>query len=144
MDDQESLYLLLMNCQLVPSSFFYWVLCFPFNFCHLFQYWKLVLCNKSCRYIFLSYLFFAFPLPIWKEFPTFPSHLKRRRSPQESEKNSRVVPPFQESPRCVSPFKRNLFSLHCLDVQAEDRLPPRVHVGQPCGKASWERHEGKP
>ncbi|KAI4550395.1 hypothetical protein MJT46_018560 [Ovis ammon polii x Ovis aries] len=57
---------------------------------------------------------------------------------RKGERNSRVVPPFQESPRCVSPFQRNLFSLHCLDVQAEDRLPPRVHVGQHCGKASWE------
>ncbi|KAI4572651.1 hypothetical protein MJT46_005719 [Ovis ammon polii x Ovis aries] len=55
---------------------------------------------------------------------------------RKGERNSRVVPPFQESPRCVSPFQRNRFSLHCLDVQAEDRLPPRVHVGQPCGKAS--------
>ncbi|KAI4550394.1 hypothetical protein MJT46_018559 [Ovis ammon polii x Ovis aries] len=34
-------------------------------------------------------------------------------------------------------------SLHCLDVQAEDRLPQRVHVGQPCGKASWESIVGK-
>ena len=42
----------------------------------------------------------------------------------------------------------NLFSLHCLDFQAEDRLTPRWHVGQPCGKASWkaswERLVGKP
>ncbi|KAI4565503.1 hypothetical protein MJT46_008878 [Ovis ammon polii x Ovis aries] len=63
---------------------------------------------------------------------------------RKGERNSRVVPPFQESPRCVSPFQRNRFSLHCLDVQAEDRLPPRVHVGQPCGKASWESLVGKP
>ena len=27
-----------------------------------------------------------------------------------------------------------LFSLHCLDFQAEDRLTPQWHVGQPCGK----------
>ncbi|KAI4564023.1 hypothetical protein MJT46_009821 [Ovis ammon polii x Ovis aries] len=60
---------------------------------------------------------------------------------RKGERNSRVVPPFQESPRCVSPFQRNLFSLHCLDVQAEDRIPPRVHVGQPCRKTSWERQE---
>ncbi|KAI4562108.1 hypothetical protein MJT46_011070 [Ovis ammon polii x Ovis aries] len=26
---------------------------------------------------------------------------------------------------------------------AEDRLSPRVHVGQPCGKASWESLVGK-
>ncbi|KAI4551172.1 hypothetical protein MJT46_017424 [Ovis ammon polii x Ovis aries] len=62
---------------------------------------------------------------------------------RKGERKSRVVPPFQESPRCVSPFQRNLFSLHCLDVQAEDRLPPRVHVEQPCGKASWESLVGK-
>ncbi|KAI4567177.1 hypothetical protein MJT46_008390 [Ovis ammon polii x Ovis aries] len=62
---------------------------------------------------------------------------------RKGERNSRVVPPFQESPRCVSPFQRNLFSLHCLEVQAEYRLPPRVHVGQPCGKASWESLVGK-
>ena len=59
-------------------------------------------------------------------------------------RNSRVVPPFPESPRCLSPFQGNLFSLHCLDFQAEDRLTSRWHVGQPCGKASWEILVGKP
>ena len=49
-----------------------------------------------------------------------------------------VVPPFPESPRCLSPFQGNLFSLNCLDFQAEDRLTPRWHVGQPYGKAPWE------
>ena len=58
--------------------------------------------------------------------------------------NYRVVQPFPESPRCLSPFQGNLFSLHCLDVQAEDRLTPQWHVGQPCGKASWEILVGKP
>ena len=46
------------------------------------------------------------------------------------------MPPFPESPRCLSPFQGNVFSLHCLHFQAEDRLTPRWHVGQPCGKAS--------
>ena len=55
-----------------------------------------------------------------------------------------MVPPFPESPKCLSPFQGNLFSLHCLDFQAEDRLTPRWHVGQPCGKASWESLVGKP
>ena len=54
-----------------------------------------------------------------------------------------VVPPFPESTRCLSPFQGNLFSLHCLDFQAECRLTPRWHVGQPCGKASWESLMGK-
>ena len=63
---------------------------------------------------------------------------------RKRERNSRVVPPFPESPGCLSPFQGNLFSLHCLDVQAEDRLTPRWHVGQPCGKASWESLVAKP
>jgi len=29
-------------------------------------------------------------------------------------------------------------------LAAEDRLTPRWHVGQPCGKASWESLMGKP
>ena len=65
----------------------------------------------------------------------------------KGERESRVVPPFPESPRCLSPFQGNLFSLHCLDVQVEDRLTPRwhvdSHVGKPPGKASWESLEGK-
>ena len=63
---------------------------------------------------------------------------------RKGERNSRVVPPFPESPRCLSPFQGNLFSLHCLDFQAEDRLTPRWHVGQPCVTASWEMLVGKP
>ena len=66
----------------------------------------------------------------------------------KGERESRVVPPFPESPRYLSPFQGNLFSLHCLDFQGEDRLTQRWHVGQPCGKASWkasgESIEGKP
>ena len=58
--------------------------------------------------------------------------------------NSRVVQPFPDSRRCLTPFQGNLFSLHCLDFQAEDRLTLRWHVGQPCGKASWESLVGKP
>ena len=62
------------------------------------------------------------------------------------------MPPFPESPSCFRPFQGHLFSLHCLDFQAEDRLTPRWHVGslleslvgQPCGKASWESLVGKP
>ena len=54
------------------------------------------------------------------------------------------MPPFPESPRCLRPFQGNLFSLHCLDFQADDRITPRWHVGQTCGKASWESFVGKP
>ena len=63
---------------------------------------------------------------------------------QKGKRNSRVVPPFPESTRCLSPFQGNLFSLHCLDFKAEGRLTRRWHVGQPRGKASWESLVGKP
>ena len=57
------------------------------------------------------------------------------------------MPQFPESPRCLSPFQGNLFSLHCLNFQAKDGLTPRWHVGQPCGKATTEslvgKHRGK-
>ena len=63
---------------------------------------------------------------------------------RKGERNSRVVPPFPETTRCLSPFQGNLFSLHCLDFQDENRLTPRWHVRQPCGKTSRESLEGKP
>ena len=53
------------------------------------------------------------------------------------------MPPFPKSPRYLSPFQGNLFSLHCHGFQAKDRLTPRWHVGQPCGKASWDSLVGK-
>ena len=86
----------------------------------------------------------SFPCVLRKEFPAFLSHLKRRHSPQERREEFQVRATFPESPRCLSPFQGNLFSLHCLDFQAEDRLTPRWHVGQPCEKASWESLVGKP
>ena len=54
------------------------------------------------------------------------------------------MPPFPESRRCLSQFQEILFSLHCLDFQAEDQLAPPWYVGESCGKASWENLEGKP
>ena len=86
----------------------------------------------------------SFPCVVGKVFLAFPSHLKRRRSPQERREELQYHAPFPESPGCLSPFQGNLISLHCLDFQAEDRLTPRWHVGQPCGKASWESLLRKP
>ena len=86
----------------------------------------------------------SFPCVVWKEFPAFPSLLKRRRSPQERREELQGRSTIPRDPICLSQFQGNLFSLHCLDFQAEDRRTPRWHVGQPCGKASPERLEGKP
>ena len=73
-------------------------------------------------------------------FPTRLSHKAFPRGfPTSLSHESRVVKPFPESPD-VSVHSREPVSLHCLHFQAEDRLTPRWHVGQPCGKASWESH----
>ena len=79
-----------------------------------------------------------------KEFQAFPSHLKSRRSPQERREELQGRATIYRGARFLSPFQGNLFSLHCHDFQAEDRITPRWHVGQPCGKASWESLVGKP
>ena len=86
----------------------------------------------------------SFPCVFGQVFLAFPSHFKRRRSPQERREELQGRATFPESPRCLNPFQGNLFSQHCLHFQAEDRLTPRWHVGQPCGKASRESLVGKP
>ena len=63
---------------------------------------------------------------------------------RKGQRNSRVVPPFPESSRCLSPFHGHLFSLHCLDIHADDRPTQRWHLGQPCGKACLENLVGMP
>ena len=66
------------------------------------------------------------------------------RSPQEKREELQGRATIPRIPQILSPFQGNLYSLHCLNFQAEDRLTPQWHVGQPCGKASWEIREGKP
>ena len=89
-----------------------------------------------------------FPCVVRKEFLAFPWHLKRRRSPQERREELQGRATIPRVPQMSQSIQGNLFSLHCLNFQAEDRLTPRWHVGQPCGKASWEslvgNLEGKP
>ena len=63
---------------------------------------------------------------------------------RKGQRNSRVVPPFPESSRCLSPCQGHLFSLHCLDIHADDRPTQRWHLGQPCGKACLENLVGMP
>ena len=76
----------------------------------------------------------SFPCVVGKEFPAFRSQLNRRGSPQERREELQGRATIPRDPRCLSPFQENLFSLHCLDCQAEDRLTPRWHVDSPVGK----------
>ena len=86
----------------------------------------------------------SFPCLVGKEFPAFPSHLKRRQSPKErgAELQDRATIPRVPQMSQFIPGKP--VSLHCLDFQDEDPLTPRWHVGRPCGKASCESLVGKP
>ena len=81
---------------------------------------------------------------VGKEFLAFPSHLNRRRSPQERREDLQGRATILRVPQMSQSIRGNLFSLHCLDFQAEDLLTPRWHVEQPCGKASWKSLVGKP
>ena len=86
----------------------------------------------------------SFPCVVGKEFLAFPSHLKRSRSPQESREELQGRATIPRVNQMSPSIQGNLFSLQCLDFQAEDRLTPRWHMGQLCGKASWESLVGKP
>ena len=81
---------------------------------------------------------------VGKEFPAFPSYLKRRRSPQERQEELQGRATIPRVPQMSLSIPGKPVSLHYLDFQAEDRLTPRWHMGQHCGKASWESLVGKP
>ena len=80
----------------------------------------------------------SFPCVFGKEFPAFPSISRGGALHRKGERKSRVVPPFPESPRCLSSFQGNLFSLHCLDFQAEDRLNHGGTWDSPVVKPRWK------
>ena len=85
---------------------------------------------------------------VGKEFPAFPSLLKRRHSPRERREELQGRATIHRVLQMSKSLKGNLFSLHCFDFK------PRVDshhggtwdspVEKPHGKASWESLEGKP
>ena len=86
----------------------------------------------------------SFPCLVGNEFPAFPSHLRRWWSPQKRREELHGRATIRRVPQMSQSIPGKPVFLHCFDFQAEDRLTPRWHVGQPCGKASWESLEGKP
>ena len=77
---------------------------------------------------------------VGKEFPAFPSHLKRRHSPQERRAELEGRATIPRVPQMSQSIPGKPVSLHCLDFQDDDPLTPRWHVGQPFGKALRESH----
>ena len=80
----------------------------------------------------------SFPCVVGKELPAFPSHLKRRRSPQERREELKGRATIPRVPQMSQSIPGKTVFPALPRFHAEDRLTPRWHVGQPCGKASWE------
>ena len=77
----------------------------------------------------------SFPCVLGKEFPAFPSHVKRRRFPQERREELQGRAIFPESPRCLRPFQGNLFP--CIASTFKPRIDSH-HGG------TWDSLVGKP
>ena len=58
---------------------------------------------------------------------------------RKGERNSRVVPPFPDSPRCLSPFRET-----CFPWTASTFKPRSTHTSAARGTALWESLVGKP
>ena len=82
-------------------------------------------------------------LRVRKEFLAFPSHLKSRHSPQvrrEELQGRATIPRVPQMSQSI-PGKPVFTALPRLSSRGS--LTPRWHVGEPCGKASWESIVGK-
>ena len=90
------------------------------------------------------------PFPAWSGKNSRRSRGISRRGAlhRKGERNSRVMPPFPESPRCLSDSRETLFP--CTASTFKPRIDSHhggtwdSPAGKPCGKASWESLEGKP
>ena len=82
----------------------------------------------------------SFPCVLGKEFPAFPSHLKRRRSPKErrEELQGRSTIPRAPQMSQSTPGKPVFPALPRLSSQGS------THSTVACGTALWERLLGKP
>ena len=81
---------------------------------------------------------------VGKEFPTFPSHLKRRRSPQEKREELQgraTIPRVPQMSQSI-PGKPVFPGLPRLSSRGSTHTT--VARGTPCGKASWVSLVGKP
>ena len=86
----------------------------------------------------------SFRCLVGKEFPVFPSHLKRRHSPQERREELQGHATIPRFPRMSQSIPDEPVFPALPRLSRRGSIPPRSHVGQPCGKASWESLVGKP
>ena len=86
----------------------------------------------------------SFPCVFGKEFSAFPSHLKRRRSPQEKREELQGRATIPRVPQMYQTIPGKPVFPALPRLSSRGRLTPRWHVAQPCGKASWESLLGRP
>ena len=86
----------------------------------------------------------SFPCVFGKELPAFPSHLKRRRSPQERREELQGRATIPRVPQMSKSIQGKPVFPALSRLSAEDQLTPRWHVGHHWGKASLETLLGKP
>ena len=86
----------------------------------------------------------SFPCVFGKEFPAFPSHLKRRRSPQERREELQGRDTIPSVPQMSQSFPGKPVFPALPRLSSRGSTHNRVARGQPCGKASWESIVGKP
>ena len=82
----------------------------------------------------------SFPCVVGKEFPAFPSHLKRRRSPQERREELQcraTIPRVPQMSQSI-PGKNVFISLSRISSRGS------THTTVARGKALWESLVGKP
>ena len=101
------------------------------------------------RFLLLAREEGSFPCVVGKEMPVFPSHLKRRRSPQERREELQgraTIPRVPQMSPCI-PGKPVFPALPRLSSRglthttvARGTALWESLVGQPCGKASRESH----
>ena len=95
----------------------------------------------------------SFPFVVGKEFPAFPSHLTRRRSPQERREEIQgraTIPRVPKMSHSIPgkpvfsalPRHSSRGSTHIMVARGTTMWEGLV--GKPRGKASWESLEGKP
>ena len=90
----------------------------------------------------------SIPCVVGKEFPAFPSHLRRRCSPQERREELQGRATIPRVPQMSVHSRETCFP--CTASTFKPRIDSHhggswdSPVGKPRGKASWESLEGKP
>ena len=81
----------------------------------------------------------SFPCVVAKDFASFPSHLKRRRSPEEKREELQVRATIPRVPQMSRPFQGT-----CIPCTASTFSQGSTHSTVARGAALWESLVGKP